>query len=159
MKVPLQNKNQTVPNPWLRTICGCRCNNDHWPTDGWLPTRYRVMNGEEELNHMKRTLPSHHLTYETKGLQPHLEYQFWVTASTKIGEGQSSKVATQILSSNKSKCKKAFRYKTYVYICLCIDSRVISKIFSGWCNIRDLILFGRKLLNHPIDYKYSKRID
>lgn len=64
---------------------------------------YRVMNGEEELSHMKRTLPNHHLTYEAKGLQPHLEYQFWVTASTKIGEGQSSKVATQILSSSRSK--------------------------------------------------------
>lgn len=62
------------------------------------------MNGEEELNHMKRTLPSHHLTYETKGLQPNLEYQFWVTASTKIGEGQSSKVATQILSTTRSEC-------------------------------------------------------
>jgi len=61
------------------------------------------MKGEEELNHMKRTLPSHHLTYETKGLQPHLEYQYWVTASTKIGEGQSSKIATQILSTTRSK--------------------------------------------------------
>lgn len=60
------------------------------------------MNGEEELNHMKRTFPSHHLTYEAKGLQPHLEYQFWVTASTKIGEGHSSKVSTQILSTAKS---------------------------------------------------------
>ncbi|XP_025423992.1 Down syndrome cell adhesion molecule-like protein Dscam2 isoform X3 [Sipha flava] len=83
-------------------------------TVAWSPPKYsngvllrynlytRVMNGEEELNHMKRTLPSHHLTYEAKGLQPHLEYQFWVTASTKIGEGQSSKVATQILSSSRT---------------------------------------------------------
>lgn len=62
------------------------------------------MNGEEELNHMKRTLPSHHLTYEAKGLQPHFEYQFWVSASTKTGEGQSSKVATQILLANRSTC-------------------------------------------------------
>lgn len=64
---------------------------------------YRVMSGEEEINHMKRTLPSHNLMYEVKGLQQLLEYQFWVTASTKIGEGQSSKVATQILSSARSK--------------------------------------------------------
>lgn len=63
---------------------------------------YRVMNGEEELNHMKRTFPSHHLTFEAKALQPHLEYQFWVTASTKVGEGHSSKVATQILSTARS---------------------------------------------------------
>lgn len=129
MKIPLQNKNRTVLNPWLRTICDCRCNNDRWPTDGWLLLRYRVMNGEEELNHMKRTLPSHHLTYETKGLQPHLEYQFWVTASTKIGEGQSSRVATQILSSNNSKCKTPIWYKTYMNICLCINLRVINKFF------------------------------
>lgn len=61
------------------------------------------MNGEEEINHMKKTLLSHHLMYEAKGLQSLLEYQFWVTASTKIGEGQSSKIATQILSSNRSK--------------------------------------------------------
>lgn len=61
------------------------------------------MNGENELNHMKRSLPSHHSTFEAKGLQPHLEYQFWVTAATKIGEGQSSKVATQILSPIRSK--------------------------------------------------------
>ncbi|VVC39650.1 Hypothetical protein CINCED_3A005038 [Cinara cedri] len=80
-------------------------------TVAWSPPKYsngillrynlytRVMNGEEELNHMKRTLPSHHTTYEAKGLQSHLEYQFWVTAVTKIGEGQSSKVAMQILST------------------------------------------------------------
>ncbi|XP_025200616.1 Down syndrome cell adhesion molecule-like protein Dscam2 isoform X5 [Melanaphis sacchari] len=82
-------------------------------TVAWSPPKYsngvllrynlytRVMKGEEELNHMKRTLPSHHLTYETKGLQPHLEYQYWVTASTKIGEGQSSKITTQILSTTR----------------------------------------------------------
>lgn len=64
------------------------------------------MKGEEELNHMKRTLPSHHLTYEAKALQPHFEYQYWVTASTKIGEGQSSKITTHILSTTRSKKAK-----------------------------------------------------
>lgn len=72
------------------------------------------MNGEEELNHMKKTLPSHHLTYETKGLQPNLEYQFWVTASTKIGEGQSSKVATQILSTTRSESNIHNKYTNYL---------------------------------------------
>ncbi|XP_027854261.2 cell adhesion molecule Dscam2 isoform X3 [Aphis gossypii] len=86
-------------------------------TVAWSPPKYsngvllrynlytRVMKGEEELNHMKRTLPSHHLTYEAKSLQPHLEYQYWVTASTKIGEGQSSKITTQILSTTRIPAK------------------------------------------------------
>ncbi|XP_050537388.1 cell adhesion molecule Dscam2 isoform X2 [Daktulosphaira vitifoliae] len=83
----------------------------------WAPPKYsngvllrynlytRVLNGGEELNHMKRTLPSHQTTYEAKGLQQQVEYQFWVTASTKVGEGQSSKVATQILSSSRVPAK------------------------------------------------------
>lgn len=66
-------------------------------------TFLRVLNGGEELNHMKRTLPSHQTTYEAKGLQQQIEYQFWVTASTKVGEGQSSKVITQILTSSRGK--------------------------------------------------------
>ncbi|XP_050430112.1 cell adhesion molecule Dscam2 isoform X2 [Adelges cooleyi] len=83
----------------------------------WSPPKYsngillrynlytRVVDGGEELNHMKRTLPSHHTTYEAKGLQQHVEYQFWVTASTKAGEGQSSKVAIQVLSSPRIPAK------------------------------------------------------
>lgn len=77
----------------------------------WLPpiepngviTRYnlytRVVNGREELNHEKRNLPSQQLSYEAKGLQSHIEYQFWVTASTRVGEGKSSRVAAQITSN------------------------------------------------------------
>lgn len=77
----------------------------------WLPpnepngeiTRYnlytRTVNGREELNHDKRNMPSTQLTYEAKGLKPHMEYQFWVTASTRIGEGKSSRVASQITST------------------------------------------------------------
>nr|XP_018897402.1 PREDICTED: Down syndrome cell adhesion molecule-like protein Dscam2 isoform X3 [Bemisia tabaci] len=75
----------------------------------WLPpkepngviTKYnfytRVVNGnKEELNHAKRNLPSQQTHFEAKGLQQHIEYQFWVTASTKIGEGQSSRVVSQM---------------------------------------------------------------
>lgn len=77
----------------------------------WLPpiepngliTKYnlytRVVNGREELNHEKRNLPSQQLYYESKGLQPHIEYQYWVTASTRVGEGKSSKVATAITTT------------------------------------------------------------
>uniref|UniRef100_A0A1B0GKQ0 Down syndrome cell adhesion molecule-like protein Dscam2 n=2 Tax=Lutzomyia longipalpis TaxID=7200 RepID=A0A1B0GKQ0_LUTLO len=39
------------------------------------------------------------LSYEAKGLQAHVEYQFWVTASTRVGEGKSSRVASQITSN------------------------------------------------------------
>ncbi|KAJ8673983.1 hypothetical protein QAD02_005245 [Eretmocerus hayati] len=74
----------------------------------WLPpsepngviTKYnlytRVVDGREELNHGKRTLPSSDTYFEATGLQQHVEYQFWVTASTRVGEGQNSKVAAQV---------------------------------------------------------------
>uniref|UniRef100_A0A6B2E762 Putative down syndrome cell adhesion molecule 2 isoform r n=1 Tax=Phlebotomus kandelakii TaxID=1109342 RepID=A0A6B2E762_9DIPT len=77
----------------------------------WLPpnepngviTKYnlytRVVNGREEINNEKRNLPSQQLSYEAKGLQAHVEYQFWVTASTRVGEGKSSRVASQITSN------------------------------------------------------------
>uniref|UniRef100_A0A1B0D296 Down syndrome cell adhesion molecule n=1 Tax=Phlebotomus papatasi TaxID=29031 RepID=A0A1B0D296_PHLPP len=77
----------------------------------WLPpnepngviTKYnlytRVVNGREEINNEKRNLPSQQLNYEAKGLQAHVEYQFWVTASTRVGEGKSSRVASQITSN------------------------------------------------------------
>lgn len=57
---------------------------------------YRVVDGQDELNHNKRNLPSQLLNYEAKGLQQHVEYQFYVTASTKVGEGQSSRVVQQV---------------------------------------------------------------
>ncbi|XP_068083857.1 cell adhesion molecule Dscam2 [Anabrus simplex] len=77
----------------------------------WLPptepngiiTKYnlytRVVDGREELNHGKRNLPSQDTSYEAKGLQQHVEYQFWVTASTRVGEGQSSRVVAQVPSN------------------------------------------------------------
>uniref|UniRef100_A0A1I8MHL2 Uncharacterized protein n=1 Tax=Musca domestica TaxID=7370 RepID=A0A1I8MHL2_MUSDO len=77
----------------------------------WLPptepngviTKYnlytRVVNGREELNNEKRSLPSQQSYYEAKNLHPHMEYQFWVTASTRVGEGKSSKVSSQITTN------------------------------------------------------------
>ncbi|XP_073841216.1 cell adhesion molecule Dscam2-like [Musca autumnalis] len=77
----------------------------------WLPpnepngviTKYnlytRVVNGREELNNEKRSLPSQQTYYEAKNLHPHMEYQFWVTASTRVGEGKSSKVSSQITTN------------------------------------------------------------
>ncbi|KAL1130463.1 hypothetical protein AAG570_011711 [Ranatra chinensis] len=74
----------------------------------WLPplqpngviTKYtlytRVVDGRQELNHGKRNIPSQQTSFESKGLQQHIEYQFWVTASTRIGEGQSSRVVAQV---------------------------------------------------------------
>ncbi|XP_058796799.1 cell adhesion molecule Dscam2 [Phymastichus coffea] len=65
-----------------------------------LVTKYnlytRVVDGREELNHGKRTLPAGDTYFEATGLQQHVEYQFWVTASTRVGEGQNSKVAAQV---------------------------------------------------------------
>lgn len=77
----------------------------------WLPptepngiiTKYnlyiRVVNGREELNNEKRSLPSQQMYYEAKNLHPHIEYQFWVTGSTRVGEGKTSRVASQITSN------------------------------------------------------------
>ena len=48
------------------------------------------------MNHGKRTLPATSNFFEATGLQQHVEYQFWVTGSTRVGEGQSSKVAAQV---------------------------------------------------------------
>lgn len=59
----------------------------------------RQVNARDEMNNDKRNLPSQQTYYEAKGLQPHTEYQFWVTCSTRVGEGKSSRVASQITSN------------------------------------------------------------
>lgn len=51
------------------------------------------------MNNDKRNLPSQQTHYESKNLQPNMEYQFWVTASTRVGEGKSSRVASQLTSN------------------------------------------------------------
>ncbi|KAG7203545.1 hypothetical protein KM043_013595 [Ampulex compressa] len=74
----------------------------------WLPplepngviTKYnlytRVVDGRKEINHGKRPLPATNTHFEATDLQQHVEYQFWVTGSTRVGEGQSSRVASAI---------------------------------------------------------------
>ncbi|XP_043277030.1 Down syndrome cell adhesion molecule-like protein Dscam2 isoform X3 [Venturia canescens] len=74
----------------------------------WLPplepngiiTKYnlytRIVDGREELNHGKRMLPATNTFFEASDLQQRVEYQFWVTGSTRIGEGQSSRVAAEL---------------------------------------------------------------
>ena len=39
-------------------------------------------------------VPPNLLTYEAQGLDKQRRYEFWVTASTNIGEGQASKIVT-----------------------------------------------------------------
>lgn len=63
------------------------------------------MDGRQEIEHAKQSVSGQQTVYEAKGIQPGVEYQFWVTASTKIGEGQSSKVVTQIASTRGDKSK------------------------------------------------------
>lgn len=77
----------------------------------WMPptepngviTKYnlytRIVNGREELNHEKKTMGAQTLSYEAKSLQAHIEYQFWVSASTRVGEGKSSRVASAITTN------------------------------------------------------------
>ncbi|EEB16564.1 down syndrome cell adhesion molecule, putative [Pediculus humanus corporis] len=49
-----------------------------------------------ELHKNKHYVPTQHTLYEVKNLRTQVEYQFYVTASTKIGEGQSSRLVTQL---------------------------------------------------------------
>lgn len=60
------------------------------------------MNGREELDHGKHTFPTQQTYYEAGGLIPNMEYQFWVSASTRVGEGKSSKVVSLSTSSRVS---------------------------------------------------------
>ena len=62
----------------------------------------RIVENAEELNHGKRSLPGTHTIFEMKNIQQHVEYQFWITAVTKVGEGLSSSVVAQVATS-KSK--------------------------------------------------------
>jgi hypothetical protein len=62
------------------------------------------VNGREELNNEKRNLPPQQIYYEANNLMPHVEYQFWVTASTRVGEGKSSKVVS-LSTSNRIPAK------------------------------------------------------
>ncbi|XP_030767446.1 Down syndrome cell adhesion molecule-like protein Dscam2 [Sitophilus oryzae] len=59
----------------------------------------RAPDGRQEAENGRQIISSHNTVFEVKNVQQHLEYQFWVTASTRIGEGQSSKVVTQVITS------------------------------------------------------------
>lgn len=60
----------------------------------------RTVERHSELNHGKMSISSSQTSYETKNLQHNeVEYQFWVTGSTKVGEGPSSRVVTHMASS------------------------------------------------------------
>uniref|UniRef100_T1JCP3 Down syndrome cell adhesion molecule-like protein Dscam2 n=1 Tax=Strigamia maritima TaxID=126957 RepID=T1JCP3_STRMM len=52
--------------------------------------------GREETT--KVSVPDSMLRYESKGLSKNRRYEFWVTASTAIGEGESTRVTTQTTS-------------------------------------------------------------
>ncbi|XP_050300550.1 cell adhesion molecule Dscam2 isoform X1 [Anthonomus grandis grandis] len=77
----------------------------------WLPplepngviTKYnlyrRSTDGRQEIDNGKQIISSHTTAFEVKNIQQHMEYQFWVTAATRIGEGQSSKVVSHMMTS------------------------------------------------------------
>lgn len=52
-----------------------------------------------ELKTVKNTLPAQSLHYEAIGLKKRETYEAWVTASTKIGQGQSTAIVQLIPSS------------------------------------------------------------
>ncbi|XP_060535010.1 cell adhesion molecule Dscam2 isoform X1 [Cylas formicarius] len=59
----------------------------------------RSTDGRQEVDNGKQIISAHNTVFEVKGVQQHIEYQFWVTASTRIGEGQSSKVVNQVVTA------------------------------------------------------------
>lgn len=81
----------------------------------WLPpvepngmlTKYslykRGMDGRNEIDHNKQTISTQQTDYEVKNIQPLIEYQFWVTASTRVGEGPNSKTVSQVITSRGEK--------------------------------------------------------
>ncbi|XP_028048388.2 Down syndrome cell adhesion molecule-like protein Dscam2 isoform X30 [Monomorium pharaonis] len=55
-------------------------------------TVYTKADNAEEATSQK--VPPNQLTHEASGLDKQLRYEFWVTASTNIGEGEASKIVT-----------------------------------------------------------------
>ncbi|XP_049290928.1 Down syndrome cell adhesion molecule-like protein Dscam2 isoform X34 [Anopheles funestus] len=55
-----------------------------------------IKSGEQEPKSYK--VPSFQINYEASGLEKNQKYEFWVTASTTIGEGQSSKTLSAMPS-------------------------------------------------------------
>lgn len=96
----------------------------------WLPpfepngviTNYnlykRSINGKLDKDQIKQIISNQHTNFEVKSIQPLIEYQFWVTGSTKVGEGQNSRIVSQITTS-RSKCmtltRKILQYRIILY--------------------------------------------
>ncbi|XP_035788174.1 Down syndrome cell adhesion molecule-like protein Dscam2 isoform X31 [Anopheles albimanus] len=55
-----------------------------------------IKSGEQEPKSHK--VPSYQMSYEASGLEKNQKYEFWVTASTTIGEGQPSKTLSAMPS-------------------------------------------------------------
>jgi len=55
-------------------------------------TVYTKADNVEEPSSQK--VPPNQLTHEASGLDKQRRYEFWVTASTNIGEGEASKIVT-----------------------------------------------------------------
>ncbi|XP_058116716.1 cell adhesion molecule Dscam2 [Anopheles coustani] len=55
-----------------------------------------IKSGDQEPKSHK--VPSYQMSYEASGLEKNQKYEFWVTASTTIGEGQSSKTLSAMPS-------------------------------------------------------------
>ncbi|XP_055593986.1 cell adhesion molecule Dscam2 isoform X34 [Uranotaenia lowii] len=55
-----------------------------------------IKSGEQEPKNHK--VPSYQTSYEASGLEKNQQYEFWVTASTNIGEGQQSKTVSAMPS-------------------------------------------------------------
>lgn len=115
----------------------------------WLPpfepngiiTKYslykRTNDDKQGKDSIRQTISSQHTNYEVKGVQALVEYQFWVTASTRIGEGQSSRVVSQVATQRSKYNVDANKYSLYgVTVRIVYKGRAQKGVFGMVCLYR-----------------------
>lgn len=116
-------------------------------------SQYTIYSREEgsEAEPKKEKVPPHQISYEASGLENNKPYEFWVTASTNIGEGQQSK-SIIAMPSDKVPAKIASFDDTFTATfkedaklpCLAVGSptpNITWKVMhsAGFCYIRKIL--------------------
>lgn len=78
---------------------------------------YKEVDGTDAKPKSQKIVPNlknQNLSYQAKSLDNNLKYEFWVTAFTTIGEGQSSKKIT-VSPSTSGKCFSLDKYLLFFF--------------------------------------------
>lgn len=89
-------------------------------------TVYTKADNTEEPTSQK--VPPNQLTHEASGLDKQRRYDFWVTASTNIGEGEASKIVA-LAPSVRGTYPSACSHRQFVYSCCCVFSTGKDRVF------------------------------